>query len=158
MRSAHTKMVRVVLAACMSWTTACGYLDADLELDDEEFEESVASGPQLYELESMHLFGIGCGGGWGHSMRGERVPRVRRSSGIIIESEASSGSVGALEPITRAEEELAWLEYEREELERAAPTHALVEYATGGAQYAVELEAERKAALALAFSPSLDTP
>ena len=159
MRSVHTAMARLMLAACMSSTVACGYLDADLTLDDEEFEESVASGPQLYELESMHLFGIGHRGAWGYSVGGRRLPPTMSSPRVIFEADTPSGALGPQGIITRADEELAWLEYEREEFERAAPkSHALVEYATGGAQYALERDAERKAALERAFSPSLDTP
>lgn len=70
MPSKITPLRWIPLMLVLLMTSACGYMDQDLLLDDESFNASLDLGEEHITLGGMHIHGVGhsgCGGafGWG---------------------------------------------------------------------------------------------
>jgi hypothetical protein len=133
-------------------SAACSYLDEDLALTDEEFEESLAAESQIYDMGEMTIggiglsgFGYGCGGGgWGHRLHKRRRVRISGASAIIVDEEPAAAQ--ADQAITLEQERAAWLAFEavgQDDAEPTAPTALDRAFAGAGAHF-VEVELARR--------------
>ena len=132
-------------------SAACSYLDEDLALTDEEFEQSLEAGPQILDMGEMVIGGIGVrghgyarSGSWGHHRLtiGERAP-TRRSS-IIVDSDAPADPREAA--VSPEEEQRAWLAFEasgEDDSEPMGPTAMDRAFAGAGVHF-VEAELARR--------------
>ncbi len=146
-----------MLGLCM-WavfgSTACSYLDEDLALTDEEFEQSLEAGPQVLDMGEMVIGGIGIrghgyarSGSWGHHRLTAGKRATTRRSSIIVESDAPTEPREAVSP---EDEQRAWLTFEatgEDDAEPIGPTAFDRAFAGAGAHF-VEAELGRREATA----------
>ena len=141
-------------------SAACSYLDEDLALTDEEFEDSIAAQSQIYDMGEMTIgglglvgYGHGCGGGWGWGVHKSRRIKVRRGVSAIIVEEPVAEEATA-EAISAEEERRAWLAFEasgEDDAEPAGPTAMDRAFAGAGAHF-VEAELTRREDTAAVFA------
>ena len=146
----------VVCAWAMFGSVACSYLDEDMALSDEAFEQSLAE-EQIYDMGEMTIGGIGmigiggfgCGGGhWGHHGPHRKL-RVRHGGASSIIMDEPEEATHAISP---EEEALAWMAFKDAEQPEGEPAWGALEAtARAGGAHFVEAEARRKEGLARAF-------